>query len=134
MARTPQTATEPQAETPVATEDSLTIESVAWTGAGGQVKEPHPQLLTLLRKSWENRVENGNRIETPAYRLTCKTQEEAKLRTRQLREAGDYLKIGVGVRQYANPETGMHEVHFRARRRRGTRTETVVTPDTAEQA
>lgn len=98
------------------TSDTLQIEEVAW--AEGTTREVHPQLRDMLAKSWANRIEKGNTVQTPAFKIVVKNAEDQKLRTQQLRDAGNALNIGVGIRAIDN--NGKTELHFRAQRRRGT--------------
>lgn len=121
MARTDTRNTPTPAPTPApaVSIDEFAIEPVEWVSTrGGVKKEPHPQLVAMLRKSWESRVVKGNSIQTPAYKLICANDEQVKLRTRQLREAGESLGIGVGIRE-VTASGGKTELHFRARKRRG---------------
>lgn len=114
---TPATPTVAPASAPSA--DDFTIESVEWVKTrGGTVKEPEPKLVAALTQSWANRVVKGNSVETPASKIVCSSKEEVKLRTRQIREAGAALNIGVGIREVPVPG-GKVEIHFRARKRRG---------------
>lgn len=94
----------------------LEIEDAEWTGSGG--RQIHPQLQERIQRSWDNRVVNGNHIQTPAFKVPVRNADELKLRTRQLRDAAAALKIGVGIRPEVNDD-GAGYVHFRARKRRG---------------
>lgn len=112
-------------ETPVSTPETLVsaelaeldLEDVGFEAPGG--RQLHPQIVAAIQRSWDQKIEKGNRIETPTSRLVCRTETEAKERVRQIRDAGAHLKIGVGVKGPENVN-GTWVVRFRARKRRGT--------------
>lgn len=113
MARTRAETSQPE---PANETDELSFEEVEWVA--GKAPDLHPQLVERLEHSWANRVVKGNLITTPAFKITAPNVETLKKRERQLRDAGAHLGVGVAIKAKERID-GSFDIHFRARKRRG---------------